>query len=339
MQEKRVLIVGNPAPFHVGAHFANAARTLGCQVTFADSTTAYSGNFFARKLSWHLFGRRPAKLRKFSEDVLELASKPKTLLLATGIAPLNGSTLRSLRERGVTTANFLTDDPWNPAHRAKWFLHALPDYDFIFTPRRANMDQLREHGCREVSYLPFAYAPEIHFPEQPTDSEAAPLKSDIMFAGGADRDRVPSFVALAKSGMDVALFGHDWQKHRQLRRHFRGRADPSLLRKAVGAAGVCPCVVRRANRDGHAMRSYEVPAMKGVILAEQTDDHRQIFGDEGDCALFFSGTAELVEKAKWLLAHQAEAYAMAKRACERVTAGKNTYRDRLEEILNSCLPP
>ena len=83
------------------------------------------------------------------------------------------------------------------------------------------------------------------------------------------------------------------------------------------------------------MRSYEVPAMQGVILAESTDDHKGMFGEEG--ALYFRDTPEMVDKAKWLLAHQEEGRQMADRAHTRITGGKNTYRDRLETILNTCL--
>ena len=77
--------------------------------------------------------------------------------------------------------------------------------------------------------------------------------------------------------------------------------------------------------------------MKGVVLTEATGDHRQMFGDEGKCAGFFDGIPDLIEKAKWFMAHQGEARQMAERAYARITGGKNTYRDRLETILDICL--
>ena len=83
------------------------------------------------------------------------------------------------------------------------------------------------------------------------------------------------------------------------------------------------------------MRSYEVPAMGGVVLAEATDDHRQMFGEEG--ALYFRDTPEMITKAKWLIAHEAEARQMAARAHARITRGANTYRDRLVTILAACV--
>ena len=332
----RILILGNSAPFHVGAHFANAARELELDVSFCDVTGAYSRNRIWRTINWHLLGRRPARLRTFSDKVLKICERNRpTILLSTGLAPLNRVAVLALRAMKVRCANFLTDDPWNPAHRAAWFLDALPNYDCVFSPRQANLEDLRALGCNAVYQLPFAYAPEFHFPETLSNAQQSEFESDVMFAGGADADRVPFLEALCDAGFRVMLFGHDWEKHSRLRTCFRGHADPATLRRAVAGTKICLCLVRRANRDGHAMRSYELPALGGVLLAEPTNDHKDMFGEEG--ALYFRDTPEMIAKAKWLVAHQPEARAMAERACACITSGANTYRDRLETILAACL--
>jgi hypothetical protein len=51
---------------------------------------------------------------------------------------------------GIKRFNFLTDDPFNRAHYAPWFLKALPDYDVVFSPRRANIQDLLNAGCPRV---------------------------------------------------------------------------------------------------------------------------------------------------------------------------------------------
>src|SRR5207244_3361714 len=136
----------------------------------------------------------------------------------------------------------------------------LPNYDCVFSPRQANLEDLRALGCKAVYQLPFAYAPEIHFSETLSNAQKSEFESDVIFAGGADADRVPYLEALCDAGFQVMLFGHDWEKHSRLRSYFRGHADPATLRQAVAGAKVCLCLVRHANRDGHAMRSYEMPA-------------------------------------------------------------------------------
>jgi hypothetical protein len=211
-------------------------------------------------------------------------------------------------------------------------MKALSMYDHVFSPRRGNLVDLRGQGCRNVSWLPFGYAPEIHYPEPVTESVRA-FETDVVFAGGADADRVPYFLALAGAGFTVALYGHDWEKNSRTRPYFRGHADPSTLRKAVAGAKICLCLVRRVNRDGHAMRSFEVPAMGGCMLTEETEEHREIFGEEGRAVVYFNSIPQMVEKARWLLTHAGERKRLATAAHTLITGGKNTYADRLETIL------
>ena len=76
--------------------------------------------------------------------------------VATGMAPLT-EWLRALRQLGIVSVNYLTDDPWNPAMRSSWYLRALPLYDLVFTPRRSNLEDFQRLGCPKVHYLPFGY--------------------------------------------------------------------------------------------------------------------------------------------------------------------------------------
>jgi hypothetical protein len=182
-----------------------------------------------------------------------------------------------------------------------------------------------------VSYLPFAYAPSKHLANgaHPVDPAA-----DVIFAGGADPDRVPPIAALIAAGFRLALYGGYWKRYPETRRYDLGHADLPTLRQAVTAAKIALCLVRRANRDGHVMRTYELPAMGACLLTEDTAEHREIFGAEGDAVLYFASIPEMIEKARWLVGHDAERHQLAVNAHVRITGGRNTYRDRLAAMLN-----
>ena len=97
--------------------------------------------------------------------------------------------------------NYLTDDPWNPSSTSRWFRESLCAYDIIYSPRRANLADLAAHGCKDVRYLPFGYDPAFHFREKAKESdEALGFSADVVFIGGADRDRIPYAKALTKPG-------------------------------------------------------------------------------------------------------------------------------------------
>src|SRR5262249_26792416 len=157
--------------------------------------------------------------------------KHPQILIATGIAPLSEEAVGKIHDMGIITMNYLTDDPWNPSHRSSWFLEALPSYDFVFNPRRVNLSQLTELGCKNVHYLPFAYNPAIHFPVELNPVEAENFGADVVFAGGADEDRVPYISALIQNGYKLALYGGYWDRFPETRSQAHGHADMPTLRK------------------------------------------------------------------------------------------------------------
>ena len=235
---------------------------------------------------------------------------------------------------GVRRLNYLTDDPWNPDHRCRWFFDALLAYDRLFSVRRSNLEDLAKHGCRSVEYLPFGFDPDLFYPAGRDGLEkmdGPPL--DVVFAGGADRDRVPYLKALIKAGFRVGLYGAYWDRYPETRNHTLGYATPATLRGVFGSAKVTLCLVRRSNRDGNSMRTFEAPAAGACVLAEETQEHREIFGQEGDAARFFKTPEEAVEKTRVLLANEADRLRMAKRSFEKITQGRHTYQDRLSAML------
>ena len=337
-QAERLLLVGNPAIVHIGAHLYHAAESLGLNTILCDVREAFAGPPWLARFNWRVLGRRPTGLRAFSARVVQACRdfQPQWLV-ATGIAPLDKPALEEIGRLGVLRLNYLTDDPWNPTHRAPWFLDSLALYDAIFSPRGANLDDLERAGCPRVRYLPFAYAPEVHFPEAAPIAQESQVP-DIAFVGGGDQDRIPYVKALIDSGESVGLFGGYWERFRETRRCARGHASLAAVRWITGNAGVSLCLVRRANRDGHVMRSFEIPAMRGCMLAEDTDEHRAFFGADDQAVLYFRTPAEMVDKARWLLARPGERLRLADACHSLIRGGANTYADRLSAMLQLGTP-
>jgi hypothetical protein len=332
---QRILILGNPSPEHVGAHFLSAARSIGLEARFVDLRKAWSRSKWINRLFYHTSERRPPRLGRFSHEVKQIAGEFKAdLLLVTGIAAPSSGALKEIRALGARCVNFLTDDPWNSRNGAGFFWESLREYDTIYSPRRANLGDLQNHGCRKVEYLPFAYNPEVHFPEAPTTaSDCEKFGTEVAIVGGADQDRIPLAMALAESGLSLRLYGGYWDRVPKLKPFCRGFVCGGGLRKSVGGALVNICMVRRANRDGHAMRSLELPAMGACMVMEDTVEHRFLFGLEGDAVLYYAGTDEMLRKVRQLKATPALTSRLGQAARCLITGRKHTYADRLSSIL------
>src|SRR5262249_52167594 len=67
----RLLIVGNADPVHLGAHLLHAARSIGVNVTLADTRAAFEAPIWRRRFNWWLRGHRPSALGPFGEQVVQ----------------------------------------------------------------------------------------------------------------------------------------------------------------------------------------------------------------------------------------------------------------------------
>ncbi len=333
-----ILIVGGRGGSNVGESFERASHDLALKYSFLDTNEAMAGLGLFRRISWHLLNRRPPSLGNFSRVVVNECRRVKPrLLLTTGLSPVNSAALHQLGQMGIVRCNFQTDDPWNPAHRSPWFLRALQHYDVIFTPRKLVRPDLQRHTCARVVDLKFGVDPELFHPVSVDPQELEKLECDVLFAGGADGDRIPYLSALRKSGLQVGLYGSYWEQFEESRPITRGQIGVQTLTKVISAAKISLCLVRQANRDQHCMRTFEVPAVGCCMLTQDTEDHREIFGREGESVLFFQTISEMLDKAKWLLNNDGERLRLARSCHARIVDGAHTYRDRLQTILNETL--
>jgi hypothetical protein len=178
----------------------------------------------------------------------------------------------------------------------------------------------------------------LHFPERPsTREEARRFSSDVLFVGAADRDRLPMMRKLVAEPWQLNLHGGFWNRDRQLKKFYRGFVLGRDYRLALGGGKVCLGLVRRANRDGHSMRSFEIPACGAFMLAERTEEHLELF-EEGKEVAYFGSDEELLDKVRYYIAHDGERQHIAKAGYERVTSESNSYQDRVRQILEYARP-
>jgi spore maturation protein CgeB len=323
----RLALLGVSGGPHIGGSLARSAEKLGIRSMFFDADRAFAGSRLLRSLSWHFTDRRPIHLDRFSNQIVESCTRANPeVLIATGMAPLTEPALHELRRLGVVCVNYSTDDPWNPVMRSRWHLRALPSYDLVFTPRRSNLDDFRRLDCTNVHYLPFGYDESLFTPSEYSDSTPA---HEILFVGGADPDRVAFVTEFMRYGPPVAVAGGYWERYPALRPFAMGSKPPEVIRALTAAAKVNLCLVRRANRDGHVMRSFEIAATGGCMLAEDTEEHREIFGPDRDAVVYFRNPQEAAQRARTLLSDSSERERLATCLHRRIVSGAHTYTHRL----------
>ena len=274
----------------------------------------------ADKRSWEWWTFQHSLLRQVEE------LKPD-LVVVTGILPINYKVFLAVKKHGGLMVNYLTDDPWNPIHKRQSFLTNLPNYDHIFSTKSTLQKRLKQAGAPSTSWLPFAYDPELHYP--------VPAKSgaDIVFIGTGAQERVPWLRAVANMpGVDRRIYGNSWKGIKTPGWEQHAAVTGEKYCEAIKGAKVILGLLRQANGDQSTDRSYEIGAIGGCGLYQDTDEHRQLlqnYPNEG----FFKNPAELAERVKWVLADtelQDQLRTLGEKAIRRP---ENTYSARMESIL------
>jgi hypothetical protein len=73
--------------------------------------------------------------------------------------------------------------------------------------------------------------------------------------------------------------------------------------------------------------------MGGCFLAEDTEDHRAIFGPEGSAVELFAGVQDAVDRAGRLIEQVERRRQLSAASYQIVTHGRHTYADRLMDML------
>lgn len=341
----RILLYDTTAYFPSSPLFLEALEEFSKQEShefyFFDESlyTRLLGNSLFRRVANKVFGCCPVTSLQLNRDFLKAAIKfhPDVILIVKGAMIFPG-TLHNIKEKfGAKLINYATDDPWNPRNNTRFLLKSIPYYDIYACTKRAIINDVKSAGCQNAVFVPFGYKPTVHFPESPqSNEEIAKFSSDVVFIGGCDSDRIPYFSYLINKlpNIRLHLYGGYWDRQPSFKKYYRGFAIGREYRLALGGAKIAVNLVRRANRDGHVMRTFEIPACGAFMLAENTEEHKEFFEENKEVA-FFSSPEEFFEKINFYLNENRQRNNIAENGHQKVTRGKHRYLDRIKYIMNN----
>jgi hypothetical protein len=335
----KVLLVGQKNHGALELSYFSAFRKLQCDVVHFDTELEYrrlaglNGNTFLKKAASSAAG---SYFRRVMNDrLLQAASafQPDLILVFKGVT-IFAQTLGKLKENThAVLFNFNPDNPFNPPNSSRHLLDSLPVYDCLFIWGKFLMSDLRQTGARRVEYLPFAHDPELHHPVPVTDNEREKYGSDIAFIGTWEREREDWLENLAD--YDLKIWGNSWNK--------LGRTSPLRLKwmgkpvfgeefaKICGSAKIVLNFIRAQNGDAHNMRTFEVPACRGFLLTERTQEQQEFF-EEGKQIAGFKDVGELRNQVDRYLSDEENRQSLARAASINVL--QHTYEMRTKKILD-----
>jgi spore maturation protein CgeB len=280
--------------------------------------------------------------KNFIKQVSEF--RPSVIVILKGME-ISKWSLQKLKAEGILLVNYNLDHPFIYENRGsgnRFVRDAIPYYDIHITYSTLIKRQLmQQFGAQKVFVLPFGY--------QLTDVEYDSLQvmnTDeilrVCFVGNPDRKRAQLIRFLVQNGVPVDVYGSNWNRFLEPSPTLKiqGQVNGFDFWKTIVKYRVQLNILRLQNENSHNMRSFEIPAAGGIMLAPATYEHTQYFSVDKEI-FTYKTDSECVEKCKFILSLDADAAnAIRKNARCRSVGSEYSYAARsrqLVEILNRAL--
>lgn len=228
--------------------------------------------------------------------------------------------------------NINPDDPYNRISRAASnsnVIESLSFFDAYCIWSHIIAGRLRTDGCKKVIYLPFGYDNTHHVPDKTSHQTSGVL---ISFIGSWDKERESLLAHL--SGYNVRIFGNSWERASHafpLKNSlaYRDVFGPEMA-TIISSSAVCLNLLRPQNRSSHNMRTFELPAMGGLMLTSRTKEQQEFFPENESCFMY-GDVVELKAKIDYILANKREADWVRAQGMYRI--GEHSYTNRARFLL------
>lgn len=338
----RVLYLGASAPSSTSRHRAEALRRLGHEVDLLDPYLAASRHLRGLLGALH-YRTGYVMTRPVVEAWLkaELGRLPAhDLCWVDNGELLSLGALRQLKVQARRLVLFNHDDPSGTRDHARFITlrGAIPAYDLCVVVRAMNVREFQTLGARDVMRVWMSHDEVAHRPldaRRPVDTQ---YDNDVVFIGrrmkGEDRDLF--MLSLVRQGLKPAIWGDNWQSSTlwpDLQPYWRGTSlSGQDYVDAIRGSRLCIGMLSKGNRDQHTTRTMEIPAAGGLLCAERTAEHLELYR-EGEEAVFWSSAQECAALCQSLLADPARRASIRHAGQQRLIANRVGNEDLCRAVL------
>jgi spore maturation protein CgeB len=334
-KKPRVLIVGSDHDAAIERYYSKHFAEEGVE----NYLFAAQGIFFSyynasiiNKVSFKLGFSKIYK--RINEELLKKVAemKPDVMLVFKGME-IFASTLKTIKETGIRLVNYNPDNPFLFSGKGSGnqnIYDSIPFYHLHVTYDEDIQQKLEKLGLN-AARIPFGF--ELT-KDQLESSRKEPEVLKLCFLGNPDVHRIEFLNIVAKAGLPIDVYGHNWKKFAldgsiSVYQAVYGIEFWKVLRKYRIQLNL----MRPHNLNSHNMRSFEVPAVGGIGLFPNTPDHRKFFL-EGLEVVLYDKAEDCIQKANRLLALSTEeATTIRNNAYNRSVRSAYSYAHRAHQLV------
>ncbi|SHF73210.1 CgeB family protein [Flavisolibacter ginsengisoli] len=290
-----------------------ALKRLNHEVYAKDPYEKFQNIFNGKLRHFHFYsGYRfiQKKINEWIKEVIESNFNPDIIWVNSG--ELFGSkSIKILKNLNKPILLYNNDDPTGNISRWRFasLLKAIPYYSLCVVMREINISEFKNRGAVNVLRITMSYDEIEHRPLDFSCNIQSNYLSDVAFIGTWMRHekRDKFLTELIKLGIPISIWGSRWQKSKYwkiLKPYYKGGAlSGRSYVTAIQGAKLCLGLLCKSNRDLHTTRSLEVPYAGGLLCAERTSEHQNMY-KEGEEAIFWSDAKECAKVCNELLLNE-----------------------------------
>lgn len=269
----------------------------------SDQFNEYHAKSIWNKIEYRIAPKRIENI--ISNRLIEVCEsfKPSIVLIFKGME-FSSNSIEYLKSKNIFLINYNLDHPFEYFSRGsgnKNVLKSLPFYNLHLTySEKIKKDMKSKFNYDNVEILPFGYALSDELFNE--ISEGFKENCSICFIGNPDDKRIQLIQNFLDEDLSVDVYGEGWDQsgldHKNLK-IFKAVYNSDYW-KTLRKYRVQLNVFRPHNYNSHNMRSFEVPAVGGIMLAPFSDEHQNFF-NHGKEAYFYKNINEAISLSKMIL--------------------------------------
>ena len=326
MKKKKILIIGSNEKFTLELMYLRAFKSLNHDVKFYHTENIVKNFIFLilQKLfiKFHYLLLRKKMINFFKKNKYKF----DLIIVFKGIF-IDKQTLlicKSLSKNSIWI-NIFPDDPWNfnlGNISNKNVLKCMNFYDYYCLWSKKIIKRMKSLKLgKKTIYLPFAYDPLIH-----KGQKVNKFIYDINFIGTFDKIREKIILNIQKYKLIVA--GSNWPLTKKFKKInvVLGNKYSNIIAKSRVSLNI----LRAQNITSHNMKTFEIPAMNGLLLTRRSKE-QNIFFPENVACLMYDNENEIIKKLEFVIKNPKKALKIRKFG-NKISL-KHTYKERSYYLL------
>lgn len=294
-------------------------------------------SFFDKVQNKFLLG---PKIQKIQMDILKVVKSeaPDFVFIYRG-THVTPATVQALQQQ-TTVVVYNNDDPFSskqPRYYWRHFVNSLKFSDIALAYRHHNQEDFKKSGATRVGLLRSWF---IVGKDKPMPSDQIEFQNDVVFIGHYENDEREKLLEyLLENNIKLRIYGPDWNNQIEkcgplLRMQLPTKALRGVdYNKMISTSKISLCLLSKLNRDTYTRRCFEIPAMKGLLLAEYTEDLAQMF-DENREIVLFKNKEDLLQKIRYYLENENERLKVVEGGYKAVFEKKHDNISRAQEVVD-----